>query len=206
MLKINNASIAFGNEILFSNFNMHLNRGEMACISGQSGCGKTSLLNAVMGFVPLHEGSITVNNIRLGKSTIDSIRHHIAWVPQELALPTEWVSEMVRLPFELKLNRKRNFSEEKLFTSFQEIGLEKEIYHKRVAEISGGQRQRVMLAVAVLLEKPLIIIDEPTSALDGDSMDKVLTFFRRSAEKGTAILSVSHDENFASGCDYQIKM
>lgn len=53
MLHINNACIAFGTEVLFSGFSMKLERGETACIVGQSGCGKTSLLNAVMGFVPL---------------------------------------------------------------------------------------------------------------------------------------------------------
>ena len=60
MLHINNACIAFGTEVLFSGFSMKLERGETACIVGQSGCGKTSLLNAVMGFVPLKEGSIQV--------------------------------------------------------------------------------------------------------------------------------------------------
>lgn len=60
MLHINNACIAFGTEVLFSGFNMKLERGETACIVGQSGCGKTSLLNAVMGFVPLKEGSVRV--------------------------------------------------------------------------------------------------------------------------------------------------
>ena len=206
MLKINNASIAYNEEVLFSGFNMHLHKGEMACISGKSGSGKTSLLNAVMGFVALREGEITVNNILLNKSTVDTIRHHIAWIPQELALPSEWVSEMVNLPFELKVNRKIGFSKDKLFSSFHELGLEEEIYYKRVVEISGGQRQRVMLAVAALLNKPLIIVDEPTSALDGGSMDKVLAFFRRSTEKGSAILSVSHDESFASGCDIRIRL
>lgn len=49
MLHINNACIAFGTEVLFSGFSMKLERGETACIVGQSGCGKTSLLNAVMG-------------------------------------------------------------------------------------------------------------------------------------------------------------
>ena len=60
MLHINNACIAFGTEVLFSGFEMKLEKGETACIVGQSGCGKTSLLNAVMGFVPLYEGTIKV--------------------------------------------------------------------------------------------------------------------------------------------------
>ena len=206
MLHINNACIAFGTEVLFSGFEMKLEKGETACIVEQSGCGKTSLLNAVMGFVPLYEGTIKVGGTLLDKSTIDLVRRQIAWIPQELALPFEWVKEMVSLPFELKVNRSVPFSEERLFMCFDELGLEHELYFKRVNEVSGGQRQRIMLAVAALLNKPLIVIDEPTSALDTGSTDKVLAFFRRQAEKGAAVLAVSHDKDFASGCHYLIEL
>ena len=206
MLHINNACIAFGTEVLFSGFEMKLEKGETACIVGQSGCGKTSLLNSVMGFVPLYEGTIKVGGTLLDKSTIDLVRRQIAWIPQELALPFEWVKEMVSLPFELKVNRSVPFSEERLFMCFDELGLEHELYFKRVNEVSGGQRQRIMLAVAALLNKPLIVIDEPTSALDTGSTDKVLAFFRRQAEKGAAVLAVSHDKDFASGCHYLIEL
>ena len=206
MLHINNACIAFGTEVLFSGFEMKLEKGETACIVGQSGCGKTSLLNAVMGFVPLYEGTIKVGGTLLDKSTIDLVRRQIAWIPQELALPFEWVKEMVSLPFELKVNRSVPFSEERLFMCFDELGLEHELYFKRVNEVSGGQRQRIMLAVAALLNKPLIVIDEPTSALDTGSTDKVLAFFRRQAQKGAAVLAVSHDKDFASGCHYLIEL
>ena len=206
MLHINNACIAFGTEVLFSGFEMKLEKGETACIVGQSGCGKTSLLNAVMGFVPLYEGTIKVGGTLLDKSTIDLVRRQIAWIPQEPALPFEWVKEMVSLPFELKVNRSVPFSEERLFMCFDELGLEHELYFKRVNEVSGGQRQRIMLAVAALLNKPLIVIDEPTSALDTGSTDKVLAFFRRQAEKGAAVLAVSHDKDFASGCHYLIEL
>ena len=185
---------------------MKLEKGETACIVGQSGCGKTSLLNAVMGFVPLYEGTIKVGGTLLDKSTIDLVRRQIAWIPQELALPFEWVKEMVSLPFELKVNRSVPFSEERLFMCFDELGLEHELYFKRVNEVSGGQRQRIMLAVAALLNKPLIVIDEPTSALDTGSTDKVLAFFLFYAEKGAAVLAVSHDKDFASGCHYLIEL
>ena len=206
MLHINNACIAFGTDVLFSGLNLNLEKGETACIVGQSGCGKTSLLNAVMGFVPLKEGTIKVGDTLLDKSTIDIIRRQIAWIPQELALPFEWVKEMVALPFDLKINRSVPFSEERLYEYFDELGLEHDLYTKRVNEVSGGQRQRIMLAVAAMLNKPLIIIDEPTSALDAGSTDKVLAFFRRQAEKGAAVLAVSHDKDFASGCHYLIEL
>lgn len=206
MLYIENASIAYNNEVLFSGFSLHLNRGEIASISGPSGCGKTSLLNAILGFTPLKEGRIVLNGTVLDKGSIDIIRKQIAWIPQELALPLEWVKDMVQLPFNLKANRNSPFSEVRLFEHFEELGLEQELYYKRVNEISGGQRQRMMIAVASMIGKPLIIVDEPTSALDSGSSGKVLTFFRRLTEKGSAILTVSHDEGFAAGCDQQIVM
>lgn len=206
MLRIDNACIAFGEEVLFSGFCMQLYKGEIACIAGQSGRGKTSLLNAIMGFIPLRKGTINIGGVELNKNTIDAIRKQIAWIPQELALPSEWVKEMVQLPFELKANRSISFSEEKLFDCFAELGLDEDLYQKRVGEISGGQRQRIMIAVAALLKKPLIIIDEPTSALDSDSTDKVLNFFQRQTREGTAILTVSHDKSFACGCNRLIEL
>ena len=173
MLQIEGASIAYGHDILFSNFNLQLRRGEIACISGSSGCGKTSLLNAILGFTPLKEGRITVNNIVSDKNSIDLIRKQIAWIPQELALPLEWVKDMIQLPFSLK---------------------------------SGGQRQRMMIAVASMINKPLIIVDEPTSALDSGSTERVMAFLRHQTKKGTAVLAVSHDMDFAKGCDRHIIM
>ena len=113
---------------------------------------------------------------------------------------------MVQLPFNLKANRGTPFSENRLFACFEDLGLEQELYHKRVNEISGGQRQRMMIAVASMIGKPLTIVDEPTSALDSGSAERVLAFFRRQAEKGSAILTVSHDKRFADGCNQHIIM
>ena len=104
MLQIEDASIAYGNDVLFSNFNLQLERGEIASISGSSGWGKTSLLNAILGFTPLKEGRITGNDIVWDQTSIDLIRKQKAWIPQELALPIERVKDMAQQPFCLKPN------------------------------------------------------------------------------------------------------
>lgn len=204
MLKIENACITYGETEIFNGLTLEIKKGELACVSGESGCGKTSLLNAVMGFIPLSSGTITIDGMLLNEENIDQIRKKIAWIPQELALPCEWVKEMVHLPFNLKANKGVHFSKEKLFEAFKELNLEEELYDKRVNEISGGQRQRIMIAVAALLEKPLLIIDEPTSALDTSSAERVLNFINMLAMKGMTILAVSHDRTFKLGCDIVI--
>ena len=107
------------------------------------------------GVYSIKRGRITVNNIVSDKNSIDLIRKQIAWIPQELALPLEWVKDMIQLPFSLKANRATPFSEMQLFNCFEELGLEEELYYKRVNEISGGQRQRMMIAVASMINKPL---------------------------------------------------
>ena len=206
MLKIENASIAFDKEVLFTGLNAEVAPGELVCITGESGKGKTSLLKSIMGFVPLQTGSIRVGQLLLTPGTVDEIRRQIAWMPQELALPAEWVSGMVRTPFELKANKKVTFSKECLMHYFEMLGLEEELYDKRVSEISGGQRQRIMLAVSAMLCRPLLMVDEPTSALDGVSVDRVLDFFRLLKSGQTAILAVSHDKKFVEGCDRKIRI
>ena len=100
------------------------------------------------------------------------------------------------------LNKRIKFLE----AVIEELGLERELYYKRVNEISGGQRQRMMIAVASMTNKPLIIVDEPTSALDSGSTERVLAFLRHQTRKGTAVLAVSHDMGFAKGCDRHIIM
>ena len=206
MLRIEEASITFGDTTLFTDLHLHISAGELACIQGESGKGKTSLLNAVMGFVPLSAGRIIVDGLELDRNTIDTIRRNIAWIPQELALPSEKVGDMVRMPFELKANKTTHFSERQLFDHFEQLGLTNDIYTKRVSEISGGQRQRVMIAVAGLLGKKLIIVDEPTSALDKASSQRVLDYFLSCAAQGTSVLSVSHDRHFAQGCHRLIEL
>lgn len=204
MLKIKNACIRFGKDTLFSGLNIQVAPGEMVCISGESGRGKTSLLKAILGFIPLEEGKITLDDMELSTETADAIRRKVAWMPQELALPSEWVKEMIQVPFDLKANRDVCFAKSCLMRYFEKLGLDEELYDKRVSEISGGQRQRIMLAVSAMLGRQLLLVDEPTSALDIVSCERVLDFFRSLTSTGTAILAVSHDRKFVEGCNRKI--
>ncbi len=206
MLEVRNASVSFGSRLVFSGLSFTVADGETLCITGRSGSGKSTLLRALLGFVPLSEGHISVDGELLTPSSAEEFRKSISYMPQELLLPTEWVADMVRLPFGLKANRARAFSRGLLMEQWRMLGLDEALYDKKVAELSGGQRQRVALSVSGLLGKPIMVVDEPTSALSTRDSILVLEYFKQLAAAGSTIIAASHDETVAAGCDRRIDL
>lgn len=191
---------------LFSGVSFVVDEGQMLCLTGGSGAGKSTLLRAMLGFLPLDEGHISIDGELLTPSSAEEFRKSMAYVPQELALPTEWVRDMVRMPFQLKVNRGTGFSKDKLMVEWGSLGLASELYDKKANELSGGQRQRIMLSVCGLLGKPLLLVDEPTSALDHQSSGLVSGYLRRLAESGCTVVAVSHDDDFVAACDKKVEI
>ncbi len=169
MIEVNKASVRMDDRQLFAGLSLAVGEGQMVCVTGGSGCGKTTLLRAVLGFVPLSEGHISIYGELLTPSSAVEFRKRMSYLPQELAFPVESVREMVALPFGLKANRNLLFSKDRLMEEWGLLGLDTGLYDKKVTEISGGQRQRIALSVCGLLRKPIFIADEPTSALDEHS-------------------------------------
>lgn len=186
---------------LFSDVSFTVDEGQMLCVRGGSGAGKTTLLRALLGFLPLDEGHISIDGELLTPSSAEEFRKSMAYLPQEVSLPSEWVRDMVRLPFRLKVNRGTAFSKARLLEEWGKLDLAPELYDKKATELSGGERQRVMLSVCGLLDKPLLFADEPTSALDSRTTALVAVYMRRLAERGNTIVAVSHDNDFAAACD-----
>ena len=196
MLSLRHLTLRYGTHTVFEDLSLHVRRGEMLCVCGESGCGKSSLLRAVLGFTPA-EGEIVVDGQPMDALHVDAIRRLTAYVPQELALPCDTVREMVNMPFDLRANRGSVRPEQQLLDDWTSLGLDARLMEKRVGELSGGQRQRIMLSVAGCLGKSLLIADEPTSALDEDSARLVLNYFQRLAtERNMAVLVASHSPLF----------
>ena len=206
MLNISGATLRYGNQTIFKNISLKVSRGELVGITGESGCGKTSLIRAILGFAP-SEGSIIVDETPLCPNTVEEIRTKIAYLPQELSLPVDTVEEMVRLTFELKANRGTTFSKEALMSDWNKLNLSPALFSKHVSEVSGGQRQRILLSAAGLLGKPLLLADEPTSALDATASEAVADYLRMLAdERNTAVVVVTHSDMLADRCDRCLKL
>ena len=206
ILSLFNASLAFGDRQLFSDLDLTVESGQLVGITGESGCGKTSLLRAVLGFVPLTAGTIEICGLPLDAHHIHAIRQQTAYVPQELQPPASTGLDLVKLTHELTANLPHAKREacEALMSS---LGLDLSLLELSAAKLSGGQRQRLLLSAALSMPKPLLLLDEPTSALDEDSTQRVgLALLRACHEERRAALVVSHDPVLLAFCDRVIQL
>lgn len=206
MLVVDDISICFGDECVLDHFSCHVKKGDFACITGVSGCGKTSLLKAFIGLTPLVEGEVRVGECALNEKTCNIVRKNTVYLPQELSFPCETVDELVTQTLRIGKVKNVQLSTSLLRENLQRLGLEEDLLNKRVSEISGGQRQRVMLATLALLDKDIWLLDEPTAALDEASRDCVIDFLLEQQKRGKTIVAVSHDACFASQCSTIIQL
>lgn len=206
MLTIDNISIRFGNERVLEHFSCEVRRGEFVCIKGISGCGKSSLLKAIIGIVPIKKGKIEFNGKGMNEKTCTNVREQTMYLPQELSFPCETINEFVTQIFKVDKTKNVQKCKDNLYENLSLLGLESELLDKRLAELSGGQRQRVTLAALALLDKELWLLDEPTAALDERSRDLVVDFLLTQQRKGRTIIAVSHDAAFATHCSKIIEL
>ena len=179
---------------------LSIGRGETLGLVGESGCGKSTISNAVLGIVPATSGSIRV----MGRSvtgadapTLRSIRGQVQMVFQDPALslnPRLTVGAAVGEPLLVRNIASGPALLERVAAMLTAVGLEPDHARRYPHEFSGGQRQRIVIARALALEPELVICDEPVSALDVSVRAQILNLLvKLQREKGVAYLFVSHD-------------
>ena len=206
MLLADNISIRFGAESVLDRFSCHIGKGEFACITGVSGCGKTSLLKSFIGLTPLADGVVSVGNCVLDEHTCSAIRKRVAYLPQDLSLPYETVQDAIKQIFKVGDIKDQQAAMVLLKANMLKLGLDHDLLDKHVSEMSGGQRQRLMLAALSLLDREVWLLDEPTAALDMTSRDDVINFLVEQLCSGKTIVAVSHDAYFSSRCSVRIQL
>ena len=203
IIQFNHISLKFDETIIIKDFNQEIFENEKVVFSGISGAGKTSLLNSILGFVPIFEGEIFVNNKEVNAQNIHEIRQQISWLPQELFFDVKSCRELVNLPFLFEANKQFQPSESEFQEMIVQLLLPKDLLNKNLDEISGGQKQRLVLASLLLIPKPILLLDEPTSALDQKSTEAVLEILK--SQKKT-LISSSHDSFWNARMDKIIQL
>ena len=170
-----------------------LNAGEHLAIVGPSGAGKTSLLNALLGFLP-YKGSLKVNGVELGQLDKTSWRRHLAWLGQEPQLFHGTIRDNVAMADPSMSDEvvRLHLAQAKVldFVEQQSQGLDYKV-GEQSSTLSVGQAQRIALARALGQKAHLFLLDEPTSSLDSHSEQAVQQALRESMASATCLM-VTH--------------
>ena len=186
---------------------LHLNRGEVLGIVGESGCGKSVMSLSVMGLIA-HPGEVVAGDImfdgknltQMKKSELRQLRgEHISMIfqqPTGALNPVYRAGAQIKEVFELHRDWSKEVEDEKVIEMLSKVGIPDPETRARAYphELSGGMAQRVMIAMALACEPELLIADEPTTALDVTIQAQILDLIRDlQASSNTAVLLITHD-------------
>jgi iron(III) transport system ATP-binding protein len=195
LLTLHNLACGYQDQRVVQNLNLHLNAGDIGCLLGSSGCGKTTTLRAIAGFEPVHEGEITLAGEVISRAgfTLAPEKRRIGMVFQDYALfPHLTVADNIAFGIRNHPRQKQVVQEMLELVNLGALGT------RHPHELSGGQQQRVALARALAPEPQLLLLDEPFSNLDGELRRRLSHEVRDILKaRGTSAILVTHDQEEA---------
>lgn len=202
MIIIRGLNKAFGEKIIFSNFNLEIPDGSFVVISGDSGSGKSTLLNMIGGIEKPDSGSIIIEglNITRLKNKNSFFADTVGFLFQNFAL-----LENKKVKENLSLIKKSSRTKVSLKEALNRVGLSKEV-NKKVYQLSGGEQQRVALARLMMKKCSVVLADEPTGSLDKKNRDIVMRLLHELNEEGKTVIIVTHDQGIIEDEPYVVKI
>lgn len=203
--------LATGEEIpVLRGVDLKIKKGEFVAIMGESGCGKTTLLNILGCLHPIDKGSYFLSGEDLGvvqdDYTLAYIRNkRMGFIFQQFNLFARLTAiKNVSLPA-LYAGVPRDEREERAVELLNSVGMGERTRHKP-SELSGGQQQRIAICRALINDPEIILADEPTGALDSKSGLELMKIFKGFKEQGKTLVMVTHTTEVAKFADRIIYM
>lgn len=192
MIEIRHLYKRFDEKQLFSDLNLVIEDGEFVVFWGESGCGKTTLLNMIGSLEKIDQGEILVNHkdIFLRKNQREYLRNEVGFLFQNFAL-----IEAKTVRENLNMVKKQTRSEYTVEQALEGVGLS-DVVDKQVFKLSGGEQQRVALARLMIKKCSIILADEPTGSLDPGNADKVMELLQAFHKMGRTVILVTHVEKY----------
>ena len=196
MIELKDICKSFGDHVVLKNFSLKINKNEFIAIIGESGAGKTTILNMISMIDKPDSGSISINGENsFSKKDIQNLRRYVfGYIFQNYALIE---NDTVKENLLLSKKYRKNFKEKELEESLEKVGISKEYLGHKVCELSGGEQQRIAIARTMLKPCEIILADEPTGNLDTSNKEKIIHLFKELKKEGKTIVCVTHDEEMA---------
>ena len=199
LLSVQHLKKAYGNHVIFEDFDLDVRKGEVVVIIGPSGCGKSTLLRCLNGLEAIQGGKILLDGepVLRDSRSITQMRQKIGMVFQSYELfPHKTILENILLAPTKVQKRSRAEVEQEALELLQRVGLadRKDDYPR---QLSGGQKQRVAIVRAMCMHPEILLLDEITAALDPEMVREVLDVVLSLAKAGSTMVIVTHEMNFA---------
>ncbi|NPA55337.1 MAG: ABC transporter ATP-binding protein [Epsilonproteobacteria bacterium] len=201
-IKFHNVSLHYGNKQVLKNINFEAHKGEIIGLVGDSGGGKSSVVNLILRFYNPSGGEILLNNINIQDIDLLSIRKNIAVVTQRVYIFNDTIAANIAYAKEIDEERVKEALKKANLLEFVE-NLEDGIWTKLSENgnnLSGGQRQRIAIARALYLNPSVLILDEATSALDNQSEAKIMQTIHNLSQE-LIIFVIAHRLNTIQNSD-----
>lgn len=198
MIKVENISKIINDKQVFSNLSFSVSKGEMIAITGESGCGKTTLLNCIGQLDFVTSGKIYINNQIISKKKRKTFfKDNVGFLFQNFGL-----IDNESIKNNLKIVSKNISLMEKLLKEYDvDVSINQKIY-----KLSGGEQQRIALIRLVLKDPDIILADEPTASLDEKNRNVVIKSLKQLSKEGKTVVVVTHDLNILPHFDRTINI
>jgi manganese/iron transport system ATP-binding protein len=193
-IEIRDLTVAYNRRRAVEDVTLSVPRRAMVGIVGPNGGGKSTLIKAVLGLVPVEGGEVEI----LGRPVDRRARRLVGYVPQREEVDWNFpvsafdVVMMGRVPSMKLLRRPMARDRELVWEALKTVGMEK-FADTRIGEFSGGQQQRVFLARALAQEAEVLLLDEPVSGVDAPSQHEIFDLLRGLQEAGKTVIVTTHD-------------
>lgn len=210
-LEFKNIDFSYNESKILDNFSFKLTGNKMIGVTGDSGSGKSTILNIITGLLKIKKGSVLIDGNNILNNDFRMNNNNIGYVPQEVFLINGSIVSNIALGH---LNKNINNEDlslaikvsglETMFLKDKNMNLDTAILDKG-QNLSGGQKQRVGIARALYRKPSLLILDEATNQIDNSTKLKIITDLRTNYKNMTTII-VSHDNSVINTCDYLINL
>jgi ABC-type multidrug transport system fused ATPase/permease subunit len=182
--------VTLGERPILRGFDVAVPVGEITGLLGPSGRGKSTALRALVRFVEIDGGTITLDGTDIRALDARDLRRRVGFVAQTPVMLPGTVADNLRYAT-------TDLSDDAVLLALADADLGPGFAERAAADLSGGERARVALARALTRAPELLLLDEPTAALDHDTADHIGSTLRRLREGGLGICVTTHDREFA---------
>ncbi len=205
MIELSNINKSFDQRIILSDISLSISKNEFVCITGESGVGKTTLLNIIGLLDKPDSGVVSIN----GKSNFTEKdimrlrRQFFGYIFQDYLLMAD---KTVEDNFKISKYENTRLTQKDTKDIMEKVGLDYRYLNKKVYQLSGGEQQKVAIARMMLKPYELVLADEPTGNLDSKNKNEVIEIFKNIKKEGKTIICVTHDKDVADSSDRIINL